>query len=103
MFPKSSSPPGVSAFADAVNLDAYKFLEISKPDYLEAVEAMIREGSLPGEVEVVALRELGPDRTALARRCAQAAEHIYSKLRGEFETDDAGRLQTISVVKRQGR
>ena len=59
-----------------IDRDGYEYLEVQHPDYLTAVQQELQAGSSPDEIRRKVLRLAGPDRLALAMRCAQAARHM---------------------------
>lgn len=59
-----------------IDRDGYEYLEVERPDYLQAVQQELDGGYSPEEIRRKVLRIGGPDRQALAMRCCQAARHM---------------------------
>lgn len=64
------------ALRDAVQLDAYLWMESNAPVYLAAIEHEVSKGASAADIRSRLVAELGPDRQALVRRCYQAAAHF---------------------------
>lgn len=63
-----------------VDQDAYEWLKVNGSGYLEAIERELQAGQTPEEIYHYLLREIGPDRAALARRCRNAARWVVGQI-----------------------
>lgn len=68
-----------TALIQAIDADAYGWLESNAPEYLEAIESDLEAGKTPAELRRLASVHLGPDRIGLALRIEQAARHVARK------------------------
>ncbi len=67
---------------EAIDADAYSFLEQNAPGYLVAIDKVLAQGVTPAQVRWFVSAGVGADRQGLALRCEQAARHIQRRMAG---------------------
>lgn len=70
----------VSPLLTAIDQDAYEWLSVYAPIYLDAIEKEMRSGRTPSDIRQIVSTNIGPDRQALALRCEQAARHLAAMM-----------------------
>lgn len=70
-----------SVILEALDYESFEYMQVAFPDLLAAIEKEVGNGMKPDQVMRLVLQAVGPDRTALAYRCLQAA-HYLAKIQG---------------------
>lgn len=65
-----------SPILQALDAESYNWLSVQAPELLTAIEAEVANGKTPEAIGRMVAAHVGPDRTALAIRCQQAAAYI---------------------------
>lgn len=65
-----------SPLLEAIDADAYVWLEQQAPVYLTAIEQELAAGRTPDQIRRLVGEAVGPERSAFALRCYQAAKHV---------------------------
>ena len=63
----------------AIDSDAYSWLSENAPAYIAGILRAQAEGKSPAEIRLFVAGEVGPERTAIAIRCEQAARYLLSQ------------------------
>lgn len=71
-----------SPLLDAIDWDAWDYLNTHAPRYIAAIEGELRLGKTPEQIGGAVRRHAGHHREELAKRCEQAARHLLKKGNG---------------------